>query len=473
MTAATAAGALTETMRLRADAYRGASADGGLYLVARSHHERVGPDSDWCRSVLGQLAARPCSAAELAAGQGTGDVAGLLSRLRGGGWLQTTRYDAGGPLFTSVPLGRPEPPASQRPADLAWAPMLAVRQAGHDVLVEAPGASGELYLHDQQSLAALAELGPLPAPGGRSGAVAGRLAAALRDDLARHGLLTPPAAAGQHELASRQWGQHELWFHARSRIGSRGAPGRGFGGTWWARGRFEPLPARRPAHAGPVTPLAAPDLTRLRRDDPTLTAVIEDRQSIREHDDAHPITVGQLSEFLYRCGRVRRVAGHGGVELISRPYPSGGASGELELYPAVWQVDGLSRGLYHYDAHEHRLVQAGGPEAVHRIIADAVQAAQLSAPPQLVVVVAARFGRVMWKYQSMAYALILKHVGVLYELMYLVAGAMGLAPCALGAGDAGSFSRVAGLDPLAESSVGEFLLGSRPRRPRPEPAAGA
>jgi hypothetical protein len=49
--------------------------------------------------------------------------------------------------------------------------------------------------------------------------------------------------------------------------------------------------------------------------------------------------------------------------------------------------------------------------------------------------------------------------------MYLTATAMGLAPCAIGGGDADLFARAAGTDYCAETSVGEFLLGS----PRLEP----
>ncbi|MFN8625359.1 MAG: hypothetical protein U0587_05185 [Candidatus Binatia bacterium] len=52
-------------------------------------------------------------------------------------------------------------------------------------------------------------------------------------------------------------------------------------------------------------------------------------------------------------------------------------------------------------------------------------------------------------------------MGVLYQTMYLVATAMGLAPCAAGCGNADLFARAAGVDYYAETSVGEFLLGSK------------
>jgi len=89
--------------------------------------------------------------------------------------------------------------------------------------------------------------------------------------------------------------------------------------------------------------------------------------------------------------------------------------------------------------------------------------ATTGAPPrlQVLLIVTARFQRLSWKYESIAYATVLKDVGVLYQTMYLVATAMGLAPCAVGGGNADLAARILGLDYLAESSVGEFLLGSR------------
>ena len=39
--------------------------------------------------------------------------------------------------------------------------------------------------------------------------------------------------------------------------------------------------------------------------------------------------------------------------------------------------------------------------------------------------------------------------------------AISLAPCPVGLGDSDLFARVTGLDYYAETSVGEFLLGSR------------
>ena len=45
--------------------------------------------------------------------------------------------------------------------------------------------------------------------------------------------------------------------------------------------------------------------------------------------------------------------------------------------------------------------------------------------------------------------------------MYLVATAMDLAPCGVDNGDADLFATAAGLNYYAQTSVGEFVIGSR------------
>ncbi|MFC7478870.1 SagB family peptide dehydrogenase [Luedemannella flava] len=128
----------------------------------------------------------------------------------------------------------------------------------------------------------------------------------------------------------------------------------------------------------------------------------------------------------------------------------------------ITDCDGLAGGLYHYDSLEHRLELLAPRNGVaDRLLAYASAAASISRPPQVLLVVTARVHRLMWKYEGLAYPLILKNSGLMTELMYLVAAAMGLAPCALGAGDSAAFAALSGLDPLVEPSIADFLLGSR------------
>jgi oxazoline/thiazoline dehydrogenase len=273
-------------------------------------------------------------------------------------------------------------------------------------------------------------------------------------------LADPASEDGRADANMDQWGFVDLLFHWRSRWGLHALP---TGGTFPLRGRSSPLPVVKPAMPGPTIALARPDPRQLAATDLPFSAVLDTRRSVRAYGD-DPLTRDQLGTFLFRAARIRRVM-DGDEQLpyaiSERPYPSGGACYPLEIYPVVAACDGLERGLYHYDPLGHCLTRiAAWDDRVAGLVSDARRADDAGAP-QVLLVLTARFRRVMWKYEGMAYATILKDLGVLYQTMYLVATAMGLAPCALGCGDTKAFARITGLDPYEESSVGEFLLGSR------------
>jgi SagB-type dehydrogenase family enzyme len=316
-----------------------------------------------------------------------------------------------------------------------------------------------MLVHDAAVTATIAEL----AHDGRGTAATPwprMMREAMLQDMARAGLAVPRSRDDAPDL--RLWNPPDLWLHRRSRMGNGGYAGAGFGRTGWAAPFVEPSAADREQRAGSVVELYRPDLKALGRSDRPLAAVLEERRSVRTHDDDAPITVDQLGELLYRCAAQRSRMTDGGPERVSRPYPSGGGLYELELYPVVRHVGGLESGMYHYDPHAHQLclVRGPGPET-ERLLRGAMWSAMASAQPQVLIVVAARFGRLTSTYEQLAYSLILKHVGVLYQTLYLVATSMGLAPCALGAGDVTAFTDATALAYTAESSVGEFMLGSR------------
>jgi oxazoline/thiazoline dehydrogenase len=267
--------------------------------------------------------------------------------------------------------------------------------------------------------------------------------------------------ARERSLAT--WSFHDLLFHARSRRGRHSEP---YGGTYPWKDRLDPLPAVKPRGTGSLIPLHRPDIAALRENDLPFTRVLEDRRSLRVHG-SKPIHVDRIGELLYRSARVRALHERSeGKPYVSssRPYPGAGACYELEVYLAVQACDGLDPGLYHYDPQGHALSMiAGMSPAVAALLDGALfSSGNPGGLAHTLVVLAARFQRLSWKYESMAYALLLKDVGVLYQTMYLVATAMGLAPCGLGGGDSDLFAEAVGLDYYAETSVGELLLGNRP-----------
>ena len=267
--------------------------------------------------------------------------------------------------------------------------------------------------------------------------------------------------------ALAQWEFHDLLFHFRQRGGWQREPR---GARFPFVGSIDPLPAARPAWSG-----AAVELPRAAdAGDDSFARILERRRSARQYDETRTISLDDLGVLLDRCARirsqeVREVPGRSGnsasLEITRRPYPSGGASYELEIYPIVDRCTGLAPGAYHYDAGRHRLVRiAGRTPEVAALIADAKAATGGQADPQVLLAISARFARVMWKYRAISYGIILRNTGALYQTLYLAATALGLAPCALGSGDSALFARLTGLDPVVEGTVGEFILGGRPRR---------
>ena len=84
---------------------------------------------------------------------------------------------------------------------------------------------------------------------------------------------------------------------------------------------------------------------------------------------------------------------------------------------------------------------------------------EASAAPQILITIAARFGRISWKYSSIAYALILKDVGVLIQTLYLMATDMGLGGCAIGSTNIELFAKMTGIEFHVEGPVGQFAIG--------------
>jgi SagB-type dehydrogenase family enzyme len=281
---------------------------------------------------------------------------------------------------------------------------------------------------------------------------------------ARAGLILPCDEAGltseERDDVPRQWDFHELIFHSLSRLGRTEKP---IGGTYSFHGVIEQQPAVKPipeAWTAEVHDLPRADIEGLIETDLPLTAAIERRVSIRKHNIVPP-SKQQLGELLFRAARIRRQFSNELGDFTSRPYPGGGACYEMEFYVTIEACRDVPRGFYYYDPLGHRLCRISGPtEDTKTVLDDAFRSTAGHGRPQILLTLASRFNRFNWKYRGMAYAAELKNVGVIYQTLYLIATAMGLAPSALGLGDTDRFCRMTGNDYLSEGSIGEFMLGT-------------
>ncbi|MBR0705484.1 SagB/ThcOx family dehydrogenase [Bradyrhizobium liaoningense] len=257
------------------------------------------------------------------------------------------------------------------------------------------------------------------------------------------------------------WDFHDLVFHTRSTEGRQANP---VGAAFTYASVVPPPPAVRPRWPGSKI-----DLRKFPAPEPNsrFPKLLRERHSTRDFDDKHPVTLGELAQFLDTTARVVSewksepyFEGGSDVTYSTRPYPSAGSAYELELYLTVANCDGLARGLYHYDAGSHALVAiSASPQQLQAHLAAAQFAMDAPGQPQILITIAARFGRVSWKYSSIAYSLILKNVGSLIQTLYLAATDMGLGGCAIGTTDIDLFAKMTELELHIEGPVGQFALG--------------
>jgi SagB-type dehydrogenase family enzyme len=260
------------------------------------------------------------------------------------------------------------------------------------------------------------------------------------------------------------WDFHDLLFHTRSTEGRQSSP---IGGRYAHVDTIAPPPAVRAPWSGEAIELQdfpAP------AEPSAFVKLLRERHSTRDFDEAQPITLAELAQFLETAARVQWKwsdpldFGDGTVgpkiDYTRRPYPSAGSAYELELYLAVAACEGLAPGFYHYDAERHALVPIAAREQDIAMQFEAAQFA-MDAPtrPQILLTIAARFPRISWKYSAIAYSLILKDVGVLLQTLYLTASDMNLGGCAIGTANIELFARMTGQEFHHEGPVGQFALG--------------
>jgi SagB-type dehydrogenase family enzyme len=353
-----------------------------------------------------------------------------------------------------------------------------LRRRGNDLVLESPCAQALFRIGDPQVAGVLAALAAPQSVSQlrRQPGFPGLELLALLTSCRILFKVDPARPTGQRSAEGDDnlvlWDFHDLLFHARSTQGRHANP---VGGTYPYASSIAPLPAVRPAWPGKKIDLPAFEsagslaaLQGARAEEGRVAKLLRERHSTRDFDDRRAITLVELARFLDATARVQSkwqlgidFDGSGPmVGYAARSYPSGGAAYELELYLAVDKCEGLPRGFYYYDADAHALTPiAAGAEQLDAMLDGAEIAMGVEAAPQILITIAARFGRVTWKYSSIAYALVLKDVGALMQTLYLMASAMGLGGCAIGTSNIDLFAEMTGLEFHVEGPVGQFALG--------------
>lgn len=264
------------------------------------------------------------------------------------------------------------------------------------------------------------------------------------------------AESNGQKADTHMWDFHDLLFHTRTTQGH--GVTRRQGKTYRFSGIIPPEPALRrhnwphcvslSSMDGRDSSTAFWDVVKRRRSPP---AGLIDADDIELSDLARFLSVLTVTDGPFDAGD--------GYEVTRRLYPGAGACYEMDAFVLILRCQNVERGLYYYDAANHALCKVcEWRTELDLLAANAVQATGRIASAAALVLLVARFERIAWRYEGIAYALCLKNVGVLIQLMYLAGTAVGLEVCALGSVDAGLFSHAVGSKLFKEPLVGEFLI---------------
>jgi SagB-type dehydrogenase family enzyme len=171
------------------------------------------------------------------------------------------------------------------------------------------------------------------------------------------------------------------------------------------------------------------------------------RKSIRSFSP-QPLTMAELSFLLWATtGIQRRERGY-----AFRTAPSAGALYPIETYVSVNNVEGLEKGLYHYNIEEHALEQLKvgdfGAE-----LAEAALGQEFLALAPIVFLWTAIFERSKWKYRQRAYRYVYLDAGHIGQNLALSATSIGLGCCQIGAFFDDEVNQVLGVDGTTESAI--------------------
>lgn len=402
--------------------------------------------------------------------------------------IRSLGTETGQPFLSVVPMTpgsvfHTEPVPPDVPVRLSTYAEL--RTNGKEYCLESPLSLHQVLLHQAEAVSLIGFLGrPVTAAG--YVAALPRLASVAADTLAylvAAGMVVRaeepehsegsdlPVFSEDTDPALAGWSGVDLMFHTRRTLGRHG---NAFGATYPFGSQGSPEPTVKPPLPGPGIPLHRPRWEDLAAADPALAVAMEGRRSMRTYGP-EPVTAAELGALLYRTARVRSLVTPGsGTEpgagadgndprLSNRPYPGGGACYEIELYVTVGQCQGIAPAIYHYDPAGHQLELVNSDRAlVDELLKCASQAAVVDVPPPVLITMTARFRRLTWKYEGMAYAVALMDLGVLIQSLYLVCTAMNLAPCALGGVRIDVTARAFGTDWRIEPTMGQFMLGRPP-----------
>lgn len=172
----------------------------------------------------------------------------------------------------------------------------------------------------------------------------------------------------------------------------------------------------------------------------SLCAALTQRRSVRGYSETDSLTLEQLSRLLWAAQGKTGTRGR-------RTAPSAGATYPLELLCCIDRVSGAEQGLFRYDPVDHLLVptqfSVAGVNATN--IAEACYGQSWIGHAAAVIIIVADYPRTTDHYGERGIRYVDMEAGHAGQNIYLMAAALGLGTCAVGAFDEDALTDLLGL----------------------------
>jgi len=169
-----------------------------------------------------------------------------------------------------------------------------------------------------------------------------------------------------------------------------------------------------------------------------------------------PLSLMDLSLLLFGMEGLTRIF----TQFSYRITPSAGGLYPIEVYPIINNVEGLQKGVYHYNIPEHslELIKSGDFSSA---VGEGCLGQKMAYNSAVNFIFTAIIERSKWKYLQRCYRYIYLDCGHIGQNFYLVAEALGLGVCTIGAIFDDELNKILDIDGKNETVIYVGVVGRK------------
>ncbi len=181
--------------------------------------------------------------------------------------------------------------------------------------------------------------------------------------------------------------------------------------------------------------------------------VVLNRKSTRNYI-YEPISQLQLNLLLFGMSGLTRIF----PQFAFRTVPSAGGLYPIEIYPIINNVEDIDQGIYHYNVPDHSLELLKGGDSRNNIAKGCLDQ-KIAYNSAVSFVWTAVIERSKWKYLQRCYRYIYLDAGHIGQNFYLIAEALDLGACTIGAIYDDEINEILGIDGINETTLYVGVVG--------------